>query len=74
MAKNFHIPNPLSYADAVWKKAAGPTQKVPKVKTTTPVQVAGTNKTYANQTAYKSAQNKKLKKKYPNSNIPKDKI
>lgn len=67
-------PKPLSYADSVWKKAAGPTQNTPVPKPKTPVQVVGTNKTYPSQVSYKAAQNRKLKKKYPKSNIPQGKI
>ena len=65
---------PSNWIDDVWKKAAGPTQRTPVPKSKTPVQVAGTHKSYKDQVAYKAAQNKKLKKKYPKSNIPKDKI
>jgi hypothetical protein len=61
MSKNLHIPNPLKEMDKVWKKAAGPTQPIPSVKTKPlpPIVIAGTPK-------------KKLRKK--KSAIPENKI
>lgn len=59
MARNYHIPNPLTAMDKIWKDAAGPTQKVPRVPSNqgAPIKIAGT---------------RKLRKK--KSNIPEGKI
>lgn len=61
MARNYHIPNPLTAMDDVWKKAAGPTQRVPRVPSNqgAPIQIAGTKP-------------RKLRKR--KSNIPEGKI